>query len=93
MNSKDLNKLSKLGHEIGLHSNSHPTRLEDLSKIHQLTEYNTNKKILKSFVKKIDIISMSHPCGSYNQNTINILKNMKIQVGFRSDLKNKMILV
>ncbi len=89
MNSKDLNKLSKLGHEIGLHSNSHPTRLGDLSKIHQLTEYNTNKKILKSFVKKIDIISMSHPCGSYNQNTINILKNMKIQVGFRSDLKKK----
>lgn len=89
MNSKDLNKLNKLGHEIGLHSNSHPTRLENLSKINQHNEYNINKKILKSFVKKINIISMSHPSGSYNQNTISILKNMKIQIGFRSDLGKK----
>ena len=32
---------------------------------------------------------MSHPCGSYNINTIKILKKMKIDIGFRSDLKRQ----
>ena len=26
---------------------------------------------------------MSHPCGSYNLNTLKILKKLKIEIGFR----------
>ena len=31
-------------------------------------------------------LSMSHPLGSYNKNTLKILKQMKIVCGFRSTL-------
>ena len=31
---------------------------------------------------------MSHPCNSYNKNTIKILKKMKIKVGFKADNNN-----
>ena len=89
MNKKNLILLNKFGHEIGLHSNSHPTRMEILNKKKQTMEYLKNKKKLNQIIKKKIIISMSHPCGSYNINTINILKKMKIDIGFRSDLKRQ----
>jgi hypothetical protein len=28
---------------------------------------------------------MSHPCGNYNIDTLQILKSMNIEIGFRSD--------
>lgn len=74
-------------HIIGLHSHTHPTRLEDLSELEQLKEYHLNKKKLREIVEH-EITVMSHPCNSYNEVTLKLLKNMGISVGFRSNMAN-----
>ncbi len=85
INKKNLKEMSKKNHIIGLHSHSHPTKFENLSYNSQIKELKKNKRILFSHTKK-NIKSMSHPCGSYNLNTIKILKKMEIELGFRSSL-------
>ena len=85
MNKFDVNKLYKLGHLIGLHSHSHPHLLENLSYEKQKKEYEENKSTL-SEILNIDedkIKFMSHPNGSYNSDTLKILKELKIELGFK----------
>ncbi len=81
----DLIKLDSLGHLVGLHSHTHPTLMEKLSYIDQKTEYeknlNTITKILNKQKNKIKF--MSHPCGSYNKDSLNILKELNIELGFK----------
>ena len=86
---KDLANLNSLGHTIGLHSHSHPTRLENLSYEEQRKEYKKNSQILSEVLNVSDtfIKSMSHPCGSYNSDTLKILKEMKIEIGFKQIMK------
>jgi len=88
MSKKELKNLKKLGHEIGLHSHSHPTLLEKLPHRKQYLEYNENKKFLNLIGIK-NIQSMSHPNGSYNTKTLKILKNLKIKIGFRQIMKDE----
>jgi len=85
MNNKHIIKLKELGHLIGLHSHSHPTLLEKLSFEEQANEYSSNISILSQILKcdKKEIKYMSHPCGSYNQSTLKILKNLGIELGFK----------
>ena len=85
LNSEHLIKIKKLGHTIGLHSHSHPVQLEKLSFEEQTQEYNKNIKILSKILKcdKKEIKSMSHPCRSYNQDTLKVLKNLNIELGFK----------
>ena len=84
-NSNDLKKLNSLGHLVGLHSHNHPTLLEKLNYDEQKKEYlnciSTISKILNKSVN--DIKWMSHPCGSYNNNTFEILKELGIELGFK----------
>lgn len=89
LSTKDVKQLINDGHEIGLHSHSHPTNFSNLNYNQQLKEYKNNLNFLKNKVssKKINIISMSHPCGNYNKNTIRILKKMNIEIGFRQMMK------
>ena len=81
----DLKKLSDLGHLVGLHSHSHPTLIEKLSYDEQKLEYekclSSISKILEKPSKEINC--MAHPCGSYNNDTLNILKELGIDLGFR----------
>lgn len=88
LSSSQILELSKAGHIIGLHSHTHPTKIANLSYDKQKFEFIKNKKILTKKIKK-NIISMSHPCGSYNHHTKKILKDLKIQIGFRSNLKRE----
>lgn len=88
INKKNLNSLVNKGHLIGLHSHTHPTRIENFSKKKQIKEYKHNMINLNKFIKsKHQINSMSHPCGSYNPETLKILKNMKIELGFKQIMK------
>ncbi len=88
LNSKHVNTLSKLGHQIGLHSHSHPTRLEKLSYEDQYRDYKKNLDTLQAIMPKDKSInSMSHPCGSYNNDTLNILKKLNIELGFKQTLE------
>ena len=84
-NSNDLKKLNSLGHLIGLHSHNHPTLLEKLTYDEQKNEY---EQCLSSISRILDkpkneIKYMSHPCGSYNNDTLKILKELGIELGFK----------
>ena len=86
MTKKDIKNLSLDGHQIGLHSHNHPTNLESLPFQKQKYEYKKNKSMLEKITNK-NIYSMSHPCGSYNKDTLRILKSLKIQIGFKQIMK------
>ena len=81
----DLINLDKLGHLIGLHSHSHPTLLEKLSYREQKNEYEKNLSIITNILgkPKNEIKYMSHPSGSYNDDTLKILKDLGIDLGFK----------
>lgn len=84
-NKDDVIYLNKLGHSIGLHSHSHPTSFKELSPNDQEKEYKKNLYILAKILntKEEDIRCMSHPCGSYNENTLKVLKGLGIEIGFK----------
>lgn len=86
MNKKQLIKVFKLGHEIGLHSFSHPTKLSILKYKEQFLEYKKNLNDLKNCLKVSKIRSMSHPNGSYTNDTLKILKKLKIEIGFKQNM-------
>lgn len=85
MSEKNLKELSDTGHIVGLHSHSHPTVLCALDMESQNKQYETNFKFIQSITGKKPI-AMSHPCNSYNEDTIDILKDLQIQIGFRANL-------
>ena len=60
---KDLINLDKLGHLVGLHSHSHPTKLEKFSYEDQKNEYKKNLDIISKILDKSKnkIKFMSHP--------------------------------
>ncbi len=81
----DLIKLKDLGHQIGLHTHSHPTLIEKLSFDDQKIEYEKCRSIISKILNLSprDVKFMSHPCGSYNEETLKILKDMGIELGFK----------
>ena len=85
MSKFHLNKLNELGHLIGLHSHSHPHLLENLPYNEQKKEYENNISTLSEIlnIDKNNIKYMSHPNGSYNDDTLKILKKLKIELGFK----------
>lgn len=82
---RDLKRLNSLGHTIGLHSHSHTQLIEKLSYNQQKKEYLTNLKFLSKILKKNqkNFKTMSHPCGSYNHDTLTLLKKLGIELGFK----------
>ena len=82
---KDLKKLDSLGHLVGIHSHNHPTVLEKLNYNEQKKEYAENILVISKILNKPtnQIKFMSHPCGSYNNNTLTILKELGIELGFK----------
>lgn len=85
MNENDLLSLHLNGHVVGLHSFSHPTELRLLSHAEQVREYGANKDHLETVLGS-PVIAMSHPCNSYNPDTLSILKGLGIRLGFRSNM-------
>ena len=83
--NEDLKNLNKLGHLIGLHSHNHPTLLEKLNYEEQKQEYEKCISIISKILDKSlnEIKWMSHPCGSYNKDTIKILTDLGIELGFK----------
>ena len=81
----DLIKLDSLGHLVGLHSHNHPTLLEELSYDEQKNEYEKCLTLISNILDKPkkEISCMAHPCGSYNYDTLKILKELGIKLGFK----------
>lgn len=90
MSKEDIASLSNSGHAIGLHSSSHPTRMDNNSYEKQLTEYTNNFDFLHSLTGTKPT-SMSHPCGRYNSDTLKILSDIGIKIGFCSSIEHSSI--
>lgn len=88
MDKKNIKSLIKLKHTVGLHSHSHPTKIEKLSFKKQLDEYSKNMKFLSDItgIKGNSIKCLSHPCGSYNKDTLKVLKKMKLEMAFKESI-------
>jgi len=88
LNANHLNEIKYCGHLIGLHSHTHPAKLENLSVEDQTREYNDNITILSEIFNcdKKEFRYMSHPMGSYNQDTLKILKALGVELGFKQTM-------
>ena len=84
-NKKDILKLIKDGHEIGLHTHNHPMNLNKLSYKMQKNEFLKNFKSLEK-ITKIKPISASFPTGTYNNFTLKILRDLNIKICFRDNM-------
>ena len=91
ISKNELRDLKKIGHIIGLHSHNHPIRISQLSYDEQLKEYKKNLLVLSKLLgmNTKNIKFMPHPYGDYNQNTLKILKQLNIIMGFCRNLEKK----
>ncbi|MBF0252068.1 MAG: polysaccharide deacetylase family protein [Alphaproteobacteria bacterium] len=80
-----LRTLQDKGHVVGLHSFSHPTRLANLPATAQRDEYAKNFKHLSEVLGR-QPRTVAHPCNSYNSETLSILREMGVVMGFRADM-------
>lgn len=86
MRDSDLRELHGAGHVIGLHSYTHPTRLCELSVDRQKMEYQKNFDHLRAVLTEAPA-TMSHPCNSYSDDTLAILRGMGVKLGFRANMQ------
>ncbi len=86
LTNSHLKRISKSGHMIGMHAYNHPYKLSQLSYSEQLNELKKNFLHIKKIIKKKPI-SISYPNGSYNSNTLKIIKKLGIKCGFLSNMK------
>lgn len=86
MKDEHLKALHDGGHLVGLHSHTHPTQMSRLPAPVQADEYGRNLKHLEGVLGAGSIVSMSHPCGDYNDDTLSLLNGMGVRIGFRSSL-------
>jgi len=85
LRSSQVKELASKNHIIGLHSHTHPTALSNSSYTQQKNEYSKNNAILTKLTGS-KITSMGHPNNSYNSDTLNILSDLEITVGFCSNM-------
>lgn len=88
MKPTHLSQLISEGHSIGLHSHSHPTRIDELSLELQAQEYRQNFDWISANLN-VKPHFVAHPCGRYSPDTLEILTNLGVKVGFRSSMSGK----
>lgn len=76
--------LQSKGNIIGLHSHSHPLSMRDLTVADQRTEYTINAQFLTDTLGESPR-TVSHPMGSYNAQTLAVLRDLGVEVGFRAN--------
>lgn len=86
MKPSHLVSLRDGGNIVGLHSHSHPLNMDALAEPEQRYEYQTNYSFLSGVLGE-PTTSMSHPCGRYSGKTLQILIDLGIRLGFRSNMK------
>ncbi len=85
MDAACLRELQAQGHVIGLHSHTHPTRVGYLDEAGQRREYAANRAALERLLGRPPV-AMSHPCNSYNDQTLKLLRGMGVRLGFRANM-------
>lgn len=86
MSPEQVCSLHSDGHVIGLHTHTHPTRVAYLSPAEQEREYRDNYMQLMELLAE-PIRVMSHPCNSYSETTLAVLRKLGIVLGFRSNME------
>lgn len=81
MNLEDLRLLTRNGHEVGLHSHSHPTRIDEFDGSEVATEYERNFSFILD-ATGIPPRTMSHPCGRFSEQSLEALRRLGVTVGF-----------
>ncbi|MBS3849805.1 polysaccharide deacetylase family protein [Devosia sp. BSSL-BM10] len=85
LSPQDVSLLHEEGHVIGLHSHTHPTSLASLSAEEQRSEYVANMEHLSALLGEAPR-TMSHPLNSYNLDTLNLLADLGVKIGFRDNM-------
>ena len=89
MNKNCLKSLNEKGNIIGLHSHTHPTSIDKLNFMEQAEEYSHNYDIIYN-VLGVKPQSVSYPCNKVNIDTLKIMKNLGIKIGFKATMKHLM---
>ena len=85
INLDDWATLIQDGNVLGLHSHTHPTRLAELPLQEQKLEYDTNfAELAEKLHYRPDIVA--HPCGSFTEKTLDILKALGVNIGFCANM-------
>ena len=84
MDDSAVLSLHEAGHVVGMHSHTHPTQMSALAADEQRYEYRANFSHLTALLGEPPA-AMSHPCNSYNGETLQLLESMNISLGFRSN--------
>lgn len=87
MKPEHVKELKARGNVIGLHSHTHPTTMSKLSLPEQEKEYGDNFDFLRGLLGEKPL-TVSHPCNSYNEGTLDILKSLGIRLGFRANMED-----
>lgn len=85
MGTEELRSLLDAGHFVGLHSHTHPTRMDLLDRKAQQYEYETNYEWIRKHLG-VKPRFVAHPCGRYNSSTLDVLSALGVSYGFRSTL-------
>jgi peptidoglycan/xylan/chitin deacetylase (PgdA/CDA1 family) len=85
MDAECLKGLAESGHVVGLHSDTHPTCLSALPGAQQEREYKANFSRVNQ-VTGTPPVAMSHPCNSYASETLQVLQDLGIKLGFRANM-------
>ena len=83
MRADHLHALVDEGHLIGLHTHTHPTRLDLSNEKVQRQEYGTNFAILSDLVGSPPR-TMSHPNGNYTSAVLDLLRELGTVIGFKA---------
>ena len=83
-----LRELRSRGHVVGLHSHTHPTAIARLPASEQEREYSVNRDTLLCILGDAPV-TVAHPCNSYNQDTLKILRRLGVKLGFRATMKKQ----
>lgn len=81
MTAQGVRGLHQAGHVLGLHTHNHPTRVGEMGAAEQEREYRANLEHLQA-VTGHRPVTMSHPCNSYNADTVRILRELGVKLGF-----------
>ena len=86
-----LQEMKKNGMFFGIHTVTHP-HLDNLTEKEQEEEIKNNmNELLKDNLIESNLISIAFPYGSYNKETLKIMKKLNIKYGFKVDDKEQSI--
>lgn len=84
MSPADWKALCDEGHEVGLHSHSHPFDLAALPVARQREEYATNARLLAAATGRAPR-TVAHPLNAYSPETLDVLTDAGVVCGFRAN--------